>query len=142
MALPTRTSESDMTTLASTLRPMLHELVMFFASTYAHVYGLTSGPPLHDPIAVVAILSDQPFDRLGFDDGDGERWHVRVITDGLHSHSSDQRGQVGRTVATVAPLHKGGVRIPRSLNVECFWETVEDCIRRAEKVLSRSSGTV
>lgn len=142
MAPPTKIPESDMTILASTLRPMLHELVMFFASTYADVYGLTSGPPLHDPIAVAAILFDQPFDDLGFDDGQGERWHVRVVTDGLHSNSSDQRGQVGRTIATIAPLQKGGVRIPRSLNVESFWKMVEDCIQRAEKVLSRSSSTV
>lgn len=120
---------------------MLHELIMFFASTYAHVYGLTSGPPLHDPVAVAAILPDHsnenPHGDLEFDDRDGERWHIRVVTDGLHSHSNDLRGQVGRTVATIVPAEKGGVRIPRSLNVDCFWDLVESCIQRAERGLSR-----
>ena len=119
---------------------MLHELVMFFASTYAHVYGLTSGPPLHDPVAVALILSDQPNRQsdgdLDFDDRGGERWHIRVVTDGLHSHSSDLRGQVGRTVATLVPAGKDGVRIPRRLNVDCFWNLVESCIQRAEKALN------
>lgn len=114
---------------------MLHELVMFFASTYAHVYGLTSGPPLHDPVAVAAVLAHQSSEDLGFDDGEGERWHVRVVTDGLHSNSSDLRGEVGRTVATMAPAKKDGVWIPRSLNVDRFWDMVESCIQRAERAL-------
>ena len=123
--------------LAARLRSILHELVMFFASTYAHVYGLTTGPPLHDPVAVAAILSGQSDGDLDFDDGGGERWQIKVVTDGLHSKSSDLRGQVGRTMATMAPAKQGGVRIPRSLNVNLFWEMVESCIQRAERSLSR-----
>ena len=103
---------------------------MFFASTYAKVHGLTSGPPLHDPVAV-AVLVELP-DRLEFNDSNGERWHVNVITDGMHSDSDEERGQVGRTDITKAGLGEGGVRIPRSLNVKRFWEVVEECIRRAE----------
>lgn len=114
---------------------MLHGLVMFFASTYAEVYGLTSGPPLHDPLAVAAILADQPNEDLDFQYGEGERWHVRVITDDLHSNSSDLRGQVGRTVATMAPANEDGVWIPRCLNVDRFWDMVDSCIQRAEKAL-------
>lgn len=114
---------------------MLHDLVMFFASTYADVYGLTSGPPLHDPIAVAAVLADQSHENLAFEYGEGERWHVRVVTDGLHSSSSDLRGQVGRTVATTAPAKEDGVWIPRSLNVDRFWDLVESCIQRAEQAL-------
>jgi uridine nucleosidase len=121
---------------------MLHELLMFFASTYAHVYGLTRGPPLHDPIAVAAILPDQLNGGLDFDDGEGERWNVRVVTDGLHSNSSDQRGEVGRTVATMVGAKELGVRIPRGVNVDHFWAIVESCIQRAEKALSRSSSAV
>ena len=114
---------------------MLHDLVMFFASTYAEVYGLTSGPPLHDPVAVAVVLADQTNEDLQFECGKGERWHVRVVTDGMHSNSSDLRGQVGRTVATMAPAQEDGVSIPRSLNVNRFWEVVESCIQRAERAL-------
>lgn len=114
---------------------MLHDLVMFFASTYADVYGLMSGPPLHDPVAVAAVLADQLIEDLDFQYGKGERWHIRVVTDGLHSKSSDRRGQVGRTVATMVPAKEDGVRIPRSLNVDRFWDLVESCIQRAERAL-------
>lgn len=120
------------------LRPLLHGLLTFFASTYANVYGMTSGPPLHDPLAVAIILFDQSAENLGFSDGDGERWHIHVVTDGLHSKLSHERGQVGRTIATRAGRDEGGVRIPRSLDVECFWEVVEKCIQRAERMLSKT----
>lgn len=120
------------------LRPLLHGLLTFFASTYADVYGMTNGPPLHDPLAVAIILFDRSAENLGFRDGDGERWHVHVVTDGLHSKLSHERGQVGRTVATRAGRDEGGVRIPRSLDVECFWEVVEECIQRAERMLCKT----
>lgn len=123
--------------LASRLRPLLHQLVMFFASTYAHIYGLTTGPPLHDPLAVAAILSGPSDEKMNFDDYDGERWHVNVVTGGLHSIFSDRRGQVGRTIAKITPEGHDGVRIPRSLNVGRFWDMVESCIQRAERVLGR-----
>lgn len=130
-----RGSKTNITTPASRLRPMLHDLVMFFASTYADVYGLTSGPPLHDPVAVAAVLANSSNEDLGFKYGEGERWHVRVVTDGLHSNSGNLRGQVGRTVATIAPAEEDGVWIPRSLNVDRFWDLVESCIQRAERAL-------
>lgn len=114
---------------------MLHDLVMFFASTYADVYGLTRGPPLHDPVAVAAVLANESHENLGFKYGERERWHIRVITDGLHSNSSDLRGQVGRTIAKMAPAAEDGVSIPRSLNVDRFWDLVESCIQRAEGAL-------
>ncbi len=45
----------------STLRTMLVELLTFFAATYRDVFGVTEGPPLHDPLAVAAIGIDVPF---------------------------------------------------------------------------------
>ncbi|KAL1841290.1 hypothetical protein VTJ49DRAFT_7235 [Mycothermus thermophilus] len=39
------------------LRRMLVELLMFFAKTYSDVFGITDGPPLHDPLAVAAVLA-------------------------------------------------------------------------------------
>lgn len=124
----------DLTAEARNLRPMLHDLLTFFASTYALVYGLTSGPPLHDPIAVTIVLSEEASKDLNFDDR-GERWHVNVVTDGLHSDSSEKRGQVGRIMLRQAAKNEGGVRIPRTLNVKQFWEIIDECIQYAEKAL-------
>lgn len=115
---------------------MLHDLLIFFSSTYSTVYGLTAGPPLHDPIAVAVILNHAALgEPLEFHDDSGERWHVTVVTDGLHSDSNDERGQVGRTKVHKAAPHEGGVRIPKRLNVEHFWAIIERCIQSAELVL-------
>lgn len=120
-----------------TLRALLHDLLIFFGSTYADVYGFTSGPPLHDPIAVAVLLIDACHDEpLGFDDRGGERWHVDVVTDGLHSDRSDERGQVGRTRVRKAAIGEGGVRIPRGIDVKHFWAIIERCVQRAEILLA------
>lgn len=116
---------------------MFHDLLVFFAHTYSEVYGLTEGPPLHDPIAVAVLLEDVAGTNMKFADGGGERWHVDVVTDGLHSRDEAERGQVGRTVVTKSSDH-GGVRIPRSLQVESFWKLIEHCIQAAEKAISAS----
>lgn len=124
-----------------TLRKMLHDLLIFFGSTYSTVYGLTAGPPLHDPIAVAVILNHVALgEPLEFQDGNGERWHVTVVTDGLHSDCNDERGQVGRTKVNKAAPHEGGVRIPKRLNVEHFWAIIEGCIQSAELVLAERRG--
>ena len=124
------------------LRTMLHDLLIFFASTYSALFGLTSGPPLHDPIAVAVILNDVALSKpLAFEDNGGERWHVTVVTDGLHSDCNDERGQVGRTRASRAAPHAGGVRIPKRLNVEHFWSIIESCIQRAELMLAKQRDT-
>lgn len=124
-----------------TLRKMFHDLLIFFASTYSSVYGLTAGPPLHDPIAVAVILNHAALgEPLEFHDDSGERWHVTVVTDGLHSDCDDERGQVGGIKVHKAAPHEGGVRIPKRLNVEHFWAIIEGCIQSAELVLAENQG--
>ena len=119
----------------STLRRMLHDLLIFFATTYAKVFGLVEGPPLHDPLAVAVLLDNFGFEQLGFDDRAGERWEVSVVTDGRHSKDESAQGQLGRTV--VSRVQGGGVRIPRGLDVKAFWRVFEECVQRAEKGLKR-----
>lgn len=127
---------------AMSLRPMLYGLLTFFASTYANVFGLTSGPPLHDPIAVAVLLFDQAKEDLEFDDRGGERWHVSIIIDSHQSEKlHDRGGQIGRTVIIKAEKDEGGVRIPRALNVKRFWDVIDECIQRAEGVLNHSVNT-
>lgn len=115
---------------ALTLRRMFHDLIGFFAHTYADVFGISEGPPLHDPIAMAVVLFDIGAENLAFDDGDGERFDVDVVTDGQHSDQDTKRGQVGRTC--VRKAEGAGVRIPRGLDVGRFWEVIEECLQRAE----------
>ena len=115
------------------LRQLFHQILVFFAHTYRDIFGLSKGPPLHDPLAVATLL-DGLSEVIGFDDRGGERWHVNVVTDGLHSNLDSERGEVGRTVITKA--EEGGVRIPRGVDVHRFWELVERCMQRAEQAIS------
>ena len=62
-------SEMDVETSPSPLRQMLHSLLAFFSQTYNSVFGLASGPPLHDPLAVAVILDTLGVEDFGFDDG-------------------------------------------------------------------------
>lgn len=117
----------------SEVRQLFNELLVFFAHTYADVFGISDGPPLHDPLAVAVILFEG-YEDLKLDDRKGERWDVSVVTDGIHSDDDHARGQVGRTV--ISPSKERGVRIPRGLNVELFWDIVEDCLRRVDERLS------
>lgn len=130
-------SPSTATAAPSTLRQMLHDLLTFFAHTYSDVFGLT-GPPLHDPIAVAVLL----FDQAKFDDRGGERWQIEVITEGFHSDLEEEQGQVGRTFVTKLAGGQGGVRIPRTLDVQRFWTIIEQCVQRAEsRLTSRGQAT-
>lgn len=118
----------------STMRIMFVELLYFFAETYATVFGLTDGPPLHDPIAMAAIFEDQiPFyyHKKG-EEGRNERFHVFVKTEGTHEEAMLGTKETGRTVATLLPEGQPGVKIPRSLDVQNFWATIEDCMERAD----------
>lgn len=102
------------------LRQMFHELLVFFAKTYEEVFGLKDGPPLHDPLAVAVLLMD--LEQNLFDDGKRERYKVDIVTEG---------DQDGRTVISRADQ---GVFIPRSVNVDRFWDIIEECLQAADKV--------
>ncbi|KAL2822525.1 Inosine/uridine-preferring nucleoside hydrolase domain-containing protein [Aspergillus granulosus] len=130
--------DSDLSAPPTTLRQMLYELLLFFASTYETEFGLTTGPPLHDPLAVAVILSTlnpefakgYPTKALKFDDRNGERFSVTVVTDGLHGTDFALVGPLGRSVVVSNPT---GVTIPRGVDLEAFWGLIFDCIRRADE---------
>ena len=128
------TSATESSVAARTMRQMFHDVLLFFAHTYSEVYGLTEGPPLHDPIAVAVLLEDLEGSNMKFVDGGGERWHVNIVTDGLHSRHDETRGEVGRTVVTKSD--HGGVRIPRGMQVASFWRELDRCLQAAERAIS------
>ena len=125
----------------SPMRIMFVELLYFFAETYATVFGLTDGPPLHDPIALAAIFDDTPhaipfyYHKKGEEGNNApeERFHVLVKTEGTHVEAMLGTKETGRTVATLLPEGEAGVKIPRGLNVDNFWSTIEDCMEMADK---------
>ncbi|KAK3394644.1 Inosine/uridine-preferring nucleoside hydrolase domain-containing protein [Podospora didyma] len=130
----------------TTLRVMLVELLMFFAKTYSDVFGITEGPPLHDPIAVAAILTgagDQheiPFldyDPSAATGGLGgqevsERYDVTVETEGTYEEAR-LGARTGQITAKLLPPGVEGVRIPRSLDIPLFWKVLEECVSRADE---------
>jgi uridine nucleosidase len=121
------------------LRQMLYELLLFFAGTYSAVFGIDEGPPLHDPVAVAVVLSNlnpeyaqsNPVSAIKFNDKDGERFAVTVVTDGQHGGTVAATGQLGRTIAK--PVQGKGVAIPRGIDTDSFWDLLISCLERAEK---------
>ncbi|KAF6803401.1 inosine-uridine preferring nucleoside hydrolase [Colletotrichum sojae] len=126
----------------TTLRQMLVELLMFFAKTYSDVFGITAGPPLHDPLAVAAVLAgtrhEIPFHD--FDTKKGkcvkyhERFEVTIVTEGDLEEAKEGKNQLGRTVARLLEPGSEGVRIPRGLDIPMFWKVIEECTERADRV--------
>ncbi|KAI5861761.1 Inosine/uridine-preferring nucleoside hydrolase [Durotheca rogersii] len=123
----------------SDLRVMLVELLNFFATTYRDVFGITEGPPLHDPLAVAAVLvgTDHEIPFYDYDDAARadarERFAVEVVTEGTLEDARDRGAQTGRTLVRPLPPGVPGVRIPRGLDIPRFWREVEACCQRADE---------
>lgn len=120
------------------IRQILHDLLLFFAGTYEKVFGLSTGPPLHDPLAVAAILSNlnpefakkHPWQAINFDDKGGERFAISIVTDGQHGSDVSTTGQLGRSIAT--PVQGPGVAVPRGVDLDAFWNLILECVQLAD----------
>ncbi|KAI2613586.1 Inosine/uridine-preferring nucleoside hydrolase [Hypoxylon fragiforme] len=126
----------------SELRVMLIELLNFFAATYRDTFGIVEGPPLHDPLAVAAVLAGTGAHEIPFYDYNPaqdppsrrERFAVEVITEGTLDDAVQRGAQTGRTVVKLLPPGSEGVRIPRGLDIPRFWREIEACCQRADEV--------
>jgi uridine nucleosidase len=119
----------------SLVRKLFVEILVFFGQAYNDILGITAGPPVHDVLAVAAAFTPQLFD-----DGNGERYEVSVVTDGAHGtaavslRSSSQTGsQCGRTIATPTLPGQAGVRIPKEVDRDAVWRAIDACLAAAEK---------
>ncbi|KAK8201536.1 Inosine/uridine-preferring nucleoside hydrolase domain-containing protein [Phyllosticta paracitricarpa] len=118
--------------LPSPIRALFHEIMTFFAKTYAEEFALVEGPPLHDPLALAAAFEFDIFHDHG------ERFRVEVVTEGVHipspAHVGDIKavGQLGRTLITKVGKGEPGVRIPRSLDTTRFWGLIDLALAGAE----------
>jgi uridine nucleosidase len=61
-----------------------------------------------------------------------ERFEVTVITEGTFEEAKAGK-QTGRTLAKPLPPGSEGVRIPRGVDIEKFWQVIEDCIESADE---------
>lgn len=102
------------------------------------MFGLNEGPPLHDPLAVAVVLSNlnpalaqQPAGQvLQFDDKGGERFALKIVTDGQHGKDVSVTGQLGRSIATSSGTV--GVAIPRGVDLDAFWNLIIQCTQLAD----------
>ncbi|KAF1971936.1 Inosine/uridine-preferring nucleoside hydrolase [Bimuria novae-zelandiae CBS 107.79] len=125
---PLDPSSAETSRTPSRVRALFKEIMVFFASTYAEVFSITKGPPLHDPLAVAAAIYPEIFDDRG-----GERFQVDIVTGGVHSDIPEEVGELGRTKVTKLPPGEGGCRIPRGVDLAKFWGSIEDCLKRADE---------
>ncbi|KAF2264880.1 nucleoside hydrolase [Lojkania enalia] len=126
-SLDTSTADTDRT--PSALRALFYQIMTFFADTYAEVFALTEGPPLHDPLAVAAAIHPEIFDDHG-----RERFKVDIVIEGTHSVNQLDVEELGRTKATKLLPGQAGCRIPRGLDLPKFWELIESCLKSADNI--------
>lgn len=125
---PLDAAAADTSQSPSPLRALFTQIMTFFASTYAEVFAITEGPPLHDPLAVAAAVHPEIFD-----DKEGERFSVDIVTEGFHSINQADAGELGRTKVAKLPPGEGGCRIPRGINQKKFWGLIESCLQKADQ---------
>lgn len=106
------------------LRQAFYELIMFYGGSYARDTDLKQGPPLHDALAVAAVMFNHDNNGIGIQAKEtaDTSWSIDVILSGK---------QLGRTV--VYPLEMKGTSIPSSIEFAKFWEMLEDCLDNADK---------
>jgi uridine nucleosidase len=134
----------------SSLRRMFHDLLLFFAKTYDDVFGISAGPPLHDPLAVAILLDPEEthFDYRHDQHAGGERWVLDIVTSGEHAAAHDRGAatvgdetevsMLGRTVLRSLELGSSqmdgkGTRVPRSVDLDWFWKEMLTAMDRADK---------
>lgn len=106
------------------------------------VFGIMDGPPLHDPLAVAAVLTGAGEDEIPFFDTDQvtgvrERYEVTVVTAGTVEEAHAGLTETGRTVVKLLPPGEEGVRIPRGLDIPKFWTVLEECMERADDAVAK-----
>lgn len=56
-----------------------------------------------------------------------------MVTEGKLEDALRENTELGRTIAQPVEPGKGGVRIPKGLDIPKFWRLLEECIERADE---------
>ncbi|KAL2270137.1 hypothetical protein VTJ83DRAFT_2321 [Remersonia thermophila] len=131
--------EADGQKRPTKLRTMLVELLMFFAKTYSDVFGIAEGPPLHDPLAVAAVLAGLKDDAAH---PDLQRYAVPFADQPLRSAIPTPPPENGSAAAVEAAASAGTAK-PKTIG-ERFEVTVETVgtYEEARAGLTRTGQTV
>ncbi|KAK0935492.1 hypothetical protein LTR29_012965 [Friedmanniomyces endolithicus] len=117
------------------VRRFFFEILTFFAKTYADVFGLKEGPPLHDPLAVAAAFRHELFIYSKGSQSEREHFTVDVVVEGEHGDSDEVRSgpsQCGRTIVQQSRPGQPGVTIPRGFDTPALWNLIEGCLGGVE----------
>jgi uridine nucleosidase len=108
----------------STVRQMLYELMVFFAHTYKKKFGFNDGPPVHDAVALAAIL---PFCNDGSSpetanlDIKYARYRLQVVEEGPRE---------GMVQFEASP---DGVVVVQDMNFRAFWILLLEAVDAIER---------
>ncbi|KAK1815804.1 Uridine nucleosidase 1 [Friedmanniomyces endolithicus] len=132
----TQSGLSDVTSRSvKPVRRLFFEILTFFAKTYADVFGLKEGPPLHDPLAVAVAFRHELFVYNKQGQTEHEYFAVDVVVEGEHGDSDQVRSgpsQCGRTIVRKLPSGQLGVTVPRGLHAPALWNLIEASLGAAE----------
>lgn len=134
----TTTSNSPFPT-TNFVRRMLYELLEFFGATYLREFGdeFKAGPPVHDPLAVVALLplyfpgGGPPDLKMKYTE-----YAMDVVTDGS-PNPKDQQNHVGQTVI-VGEDRQYGVRVVESMDLDVFWNLLLESLYVLDKKILKA----
>jgi len=134
----------------SPLRAALRSLLLYFAETYSSHFGFDAGPPLHDPLAVLAAIVPPEGDEEG-EGGEGEagqgrrdRRRVSVAFDLTRARVDVEVSSplsTGQSVVDLRPLQLGrssarlggaNAWVATRVDLEAMWGMLAAAIERAD----------
>ncbi|ODV95713.1 hypothetical protein PACTADRAFT_3397 [Pachysolen tannophilus NRRL Y-2460] len=108
------------------LRRLFYEIITAFADAYKFNKGFLKGPPVHDPLAVVCLLSfyDLQNKNCNLLDFKYKRYKIDVI----HGYA----GTVDNGRVLLLEKANDGVLVGDDMNMKVFWDIVLDAIKVAD----------
>lgn len=121
------------------VRRMLYELLEYYAMTYSKQYGekFSSGAPIHDPLAVAALLplyfpgGGPPDLKMKY-----KEYAMDVITD-RGPNPEDGQNHVGQTVI-IGEDSEYGVRVVEAMDMDVFWSLVLESLHTLDKKILKA----
>ncbi|KAG7661446.1 URH1 [[Candida] subhashii] len=120
----------------SEIRKSFFAILMFYANIYYTLFGMKSGPPVHDPLAVFSLLPfiDEDFGSYGYK---YIRRKIKIVTEGIRQ---------GESVIINKELdedveEENGIYIGQEVDTQLFWNTVISALNSAEYHIKKITST-